>query len=262
MDIFKKYNSLKNYLIIYKGIFKVFSTSTDAMKFIKILNSNETNSELISFGLKETKGNPLFLRPNTTDAKVLRDTFIWKYHVPPFPLEENSTILDLGANVGYTMVHFAYLYNKSKIIGVELDKSNCILAQKNLEPIKNQCTIINAGIWSKNGIISYGGDKEWEFKILSDLETTESKGTVETKTIETILNDYNIEKVDFMKIDIEGAEKEIFEHPENWINRIKSIKMEIHPPATFEWCFNILEKHGFQCSKDTIHPSAIVAIKN
>lgn len=263
MGIIKKYNSLKNYFIIYKGILKVFSTSTDAMKFIKILNSNKTNSELISFRLKETKGNPLFVRPNTTDAKVLRDTFIWKYHVPPFHLEENSTILDLGSNVGYTMAHYAYLYDNSKIIGVELDKSNCKLAQKNLEPIKNQCTIINAGIWSSNEIMSYGGDEEWGFKILSNSETSGSIRTVKAKTIDTILDDCNIENVDFMKIDIEGAEKEIFKNPEKWINRIKSIKMEIHPPATYEWCLNILEKYDFQCSKqENLHITAIMATKN
>jgi len=65
-----------------------------------------------------------------------------------------------------------------------------------------------------------------------------------------------------MKIDIEDAEKEIFEHPENWINKIKSIKTEMHSPATFCWCFKILEKHGFQCSKDTICPSTILGIKD
>jgi len=83
-----------------------------------------------------------------------------------------------------------------------------------------------------------------------------------TKTIDTILEDFSIKEVDFLKVDMEGAEKEIFSNPRNWVNKIKSIKMEIHPPATFEWCFSVLEKNGFKCTKDTIHRSANVGIKN
>lgn len=248
MGILKKINSIRTYQ-------KIFETTKDIIKFKNVYNKKKSDDGLVSIRVKETLNHPLYLRPNTSDAQVLWDTFFRKYHVPE-KLEENSVIVDLGSNVGYTMAHYAFLFQNSKIIGVELDKQNYFLAQKNLEPLKDRCQLINAGIWTEDGTINYEGISEWGFKISND-----GNDKAFAITMNSLLKKFNLTKIDFLKVDIEGAEKEIFENPDEWINLVSQIKMEIHPPATIEDMSKKLEKFGFRVSKDDKHPSAINAIR-
>lgn len=251
-----KLNSIFNYL-------RVFPSPAEALKFRTLYkNKLSPNGNLVSLRVKETKNHKLFCRSNTTDAQVLWDTFYRKYHVPPSTLKENAIIVDLGANVGYTMAHFAYLYPNSQIYGVEMDLSNFLLAQKNLSTLTNQCKLIHAAVWYENGTINYTGNQAWGFKIDYEKNSKLVKSNVPAKTLDTIFKEFGLDDIDYIKMDIEGAEKFILENAENWINRIKILKIEIHPPATINGTIEILERYGFNCKKDTYHPSGVIAIKN
>jgi FkbM family methyltransferase len=53
--------------------------------------------------------------------------------------------------------------------------------------------------------------------------------TVQTITIDEIMNEYNLEFIDLLKIDIEGGGKELFDsNYENWLPRTKYIAIELH----------------------------------
>lgn len=248
MGLLNKIKSLKTYL-------EIFESTNDILKFKNVYKNKNAGDDLVSVRVKETLDHPLFIRPSTSDAQVLWDTFYRKYHLPE-KLGIKSIIVDLGSNVGYTMAHFAFLYPESKIIGVELDKENFLLAGKNLESIKNKCELINAGIWSKSGTINYEGTAEWGYKI-SDT----GKDKAVSLTMNDLLKKFNLKKIDFLKVDIEGAENDVFKNPEEWIDKVEQLKMEIHPPATIEGMSEKLTKMGFKVSKDRNHPSAINAIK-
>jgi hypothetical protein len=47
-------------------------------------------------------------------------------------------------------------------------------------------------------------------------------------TVDKIMNDYNLEKIDILKIDIEGAEKEVFSNASSWIEKVDAIIVELH----------------------------------
>ena len=57
--------------------------------------------------------------PSTQDAAVLWSTFHGRYHLPPTDLPQDCVILDLGGNVGYTVLHFAHrhLHDGSQYVG-------------------------------------------------------------------------------------------------------------------------------------------------
>lgn len=251
-----KLDSIFNYLRIFQG-------PKDIVRFRALYkNKLHTDENLISLRLKEVRNHELLCRPNTTDAQVLWDTFYRRYHVPSLPLPKDAVIVDLGANVGYTMAHFAYLYPDSLIYGVEMDYSNFLLAQKNLAMLTNQCKLIHAAVWHENGKINYTGDQAWGFKIDYEKTMNMSEGGTPAKTLDTIFKEFGLDKVDYIKMDIEGAEKFVLENAEKWIDRVKMLKIEIHPPATINESLKILERYGFLVKKDMCHPSAITAIKN
>lgn len=226
--------------------FEVFDGPFEVMKFRKAYKNNLTF--VVNIKTRESR-YPLFCRGNTTDLQVLWDTFYRKHHLPPIKLAENSTIVDLGANVGYTMAHFAYLFPKSSIYGVEMNYENFLFAKKNLEPLSDQCVLIHSAIWHENGFVLYGGDKEWGYSIVRN-DNVDDKKQAPAKTLDVLFEENNIREVDYLKMDIEGAEKSVLEKPEKWIDRVKSMKIEIHPPATYDGCKEILERFSFSCSKD------------
>jgi FkbM family methyltransferase len=186
-----------------------------------------------------------------------------KYHLPPCELPKKANILDLGANSGYTMVSLAALYPDSHVYGVEMDFGNFSLAQKNIAAIGNRCKIMHAAVWYENTEISYEGYAENNFSIFNKLGNFQGKGTgrAPAKTIDKILNEFGLTSVDYLKMDIEGAENEVFKNPSKWIDDIKSMKVEIHKPANIDEIIEILKSYNFRCHKDDSHPACVVAIK-
>ena len=51
---------------------------------------------------------------------------------------------------------------------------------------------------------------------------------VEAYTVDTLIEKFKLGKIDILKIDIEGAEKEVFENTEKWINDVDSLIVELH----------------------------------
>lgn len=244
---------------------RVFSTISDALLFQEIRNCQEL-SEPKAVRVRQAGGNPLLVRPGTTDHQVLWDTFYHKYHLPPVKLRPDCTIVDLGANVGYTVAHFAFLYPQARIIAVEMDSDNIKLAIRNTRFFQPRCVLIHAAVWPTNGQVAYEACGEWGFHVVGE-EADRSSNTkmAPARTLDGILEEYKLETVDYLKMDIEGAEANVLQCSMKWINRVKSMKVEVHPifnpAATIENCSNLLVSSGFNCKKDDLHPRCIVAIR-
>jgi len=54
------------------------------------------------------------------------------------------------------------------------------------------------------------------------------RGFVQAMTLDTLLARMGLEFVDILKIDIEGAEKEVFESSAEWIDKVRVIMAELH----------------------------------
>jgi hypothetical protein len=54
-----------------------------------------------------------------------------------------------------------------------------------------------------------------------------------TITIDKIMNDFKIEEIDILKMDIEGAEKEVFNNSRRWIQKVNAIVVELHERFKF-----------------------------
>lgn len=51
---------------------------------------------------------------------------------------------------------------------------------------------------------------------------------VQTMTVNKIMDDYNLEKINILKIDIEGAEREVFKDSSSQIQKIDALIIEFH----------------------------------
>jgi len=171
----------------------------------------------------------LWIRLNTTDIHVLYTIFVRQdYHMNL--LVEPSVILDVGAYTGYSSIYFAQKYPKAKIIAIEPLPSNFEMLKKNTLEYP-QIIAINKALWLKNTRVNMF-DREtgsWGYTIL-DHKTSSLKKiiNVEAITMNDIIREFDINSIDLLKMDIEGAEKEVFEHSKTWIGKVETLAVELH----------------------------------
>lgn len=185
---------------------------------------------------------PFFLRAGTSDIGIYEQVFFdreYEFLVTHPP----KVILDAGANIGLAAIYFANKYPEAKIIAIEPEESNFELLKENVSPYAN-ITPIQAALWNRNediSLIDPGLDKcgfmtqledTGEESRSSDILIQESRISechqISGMTIDGIMKDFNLSSIDILKIDIEGAEKEVFENTEAWIESVNAIIIELH----------------------------------
>jgi len=196
-----------------------------------------------------TEINRSYTLRNEHDRITATDVFVHKYHVPPEQIQP-KTILDLGCNIGLTVLHYEELYPTSSIIGVELDSQNVELALKN-----TNSTIIHAAIAAQPGTKSYKStEPPYAYKLSEDGDTK-----VRAMTLQELIST-RFGYVDFVKMDIEGTEFDIIT-PTADLCDIGSMLIEVHTQSRMDEIMEILRGHKFRVSKHPTHWSSVWAIR-
>jgi Methyltransferase FkbM domain len=68
--------------------------------------------------------------------------------------------------------------------------------------------------------------------------------------------------VDFVKMDVEGAERELLQDGSGWASRVRAIKVELHGSYTSAACEEDLERLGFQTRVDPRHWACVEGVKS
>ena len=222
--------------------------------------------KIINIRIKKIK-TPFFIRVNNgVDRRVLEYVFEKKYHLPPkeYLLQKKSIILDLGSNIGCTIVDFKKRFPNSKVYGYEMNLENFRIAHLNVKELEG-VYIYNKAIWINNGIAKYNlANSSDAHSIGNDVENNANSVLVECLTIQKVLTDNFIEKVDFLKIDIEGAENKIFKESDlSWLNNVGSLNIEFHNINKTQLLdyLKILENFGFSAYVSPIHWLSILAYR-
>lgn len=182
--------------------------------------------------------NPVAIRTGMSDMQVFHDIFIWGEYSFLKPVAERTTVLDIGANVGYSSAYFAGIYPKCEVVAVELMHSNFEQLSRNTAFLGNRIRTVEAAVWSHNDGVSIADDTFRDGDAWSHhaSEAKDGKSLVPSITMLNLMQQHAMPRVNICKIDIEGAEYELFA-PGNrrWVNKCDVILLEIHEDlATFD----------------------------
>jgi FkbM family methyltransferase len=201
----------------------------------KKLPDSPHGKNVIKISFNENKFPYVYLRLGTSDVIVFNAIFYGKeyeFSVKEYP----KIIVDAGANIGLSTIYFANKYPDAKIIAIEPEENNYKFLVKNTENYANVVRI-KAALWDKIDEIDLvnTGLGNWGFMVSSNNNYNQLKTRIKqnlhltkTITIGKIISDYSIEKIDILKMDIEGAEKEVFSNAAEWIGNVKAIIVELH----------------------------------
>lgn len=200
-----------------------------------------------SISLKADK-HPFYFRLGSTDLLVLEEIFL----KDEYAMVKNGrftcprTIVDLGANVGYSVRFWLQTYPGVRVIAVEPDSDNADLCRKNCEAcgMGEQVKVIQACVRAFNGetFLDTGRDA-WAYAS----RDTPGAGAVQVPalTLDRICEIGEMDGgVDLLKCDIEGGERELFATPGRWLSSTGAIVVEVHPPYTLSHLEHDLSNAG------------------
>ena len=224
-----------------KSIFCIFLS-----KFIKNTKCK------IYIKTKKTGKNKLIIRPFTTDLYLVNNLLLdnGEYDFICSPkyswIKDAKVIVDAGACIGMFSRIISEMNKNALFISIEPEINNYNLLKENTKCIDNNICKL-AGLWNKTCGLSVessiGG--EWGYFVRESSE----KIDVNAIGINDILNEYNLEKIDILKCDIEGAEVEVFnESAKAWLDKVKMCIIEFHDrkiPGSSKKIIDMMLQNGF-----------------
>jgi len=179
---------------------------------------------------------PLSFRGATTDRRAFEQVFISRqYAWGPVLRQAPRVIVDGGANVGYSAAFFARAFPEATIIAVEAAQSNMALLEHNTAALDN-VHVVHAALWNRDEPLELEDATvdTWSFSVREAGDRGErspdgpATSTVEGITLPTLMERFGLDFIDFLKLDIEGAEAVLFESGEQWLDRVGALAVELH----------------------------------
>jgi FkbM family methyltransferase len=179
----------------------------------------------------------LTVRLRSSDVNVFYEIFGnqeygWAFNVAP------RVIVDVGGYTGLSAAYFAVRYPDATIVAIEPDAENFELLKLNTASFPNVYAV-NAAVWRESGTVSLNdpGHGAWGLQVTGQSGPTRSVTSdsahpagefMRAVTIDEIIKEFNLERIDLLKVDVEGSEIEIFATADSWISMVDTICIELH----------------------------------
>ena len=238
-------NTLTN---IIKGLSRRLTGSKPQSKYgiswlqEKILKHQE-DKEVKKIEIGDHKIN--YIRPYEV-LHTYRDIFeneIYKFHAAT----DQPLIIDCGANIGISALYYKSIFPNADIVAYEPDKTNFGLLTRNvLDNDLKGVALHEAAIWIENGEITFAANAA-EGSSIAFTPDQANVITVPSVRLADILDKY--QKIDFLKIDIEGAEDKVISDCSPLLSKVGNLFLEyhgtIHETGKLVIILNILQESGF-----------------
>ena len=185
----------------------------------------------------------VFIRPGTADQIVYEEVFINReYDVEAV---DPHFIIDAGAHIGLSAVYFENRYPDSLIVALEPEDSNFEMLLKNTRRYEN-IKPLKGGLWSRRCYLKIQNPDAatWGYRV----EEAPAGEGIDAFGIDDIMAMFSMDRVDILKMDIEGSEREVLIKSDAWIDRVKILIVELHDryvPGCNEALDDILKDRGF-----------------
>jgi FkbM family methyltransferase len=200
--------------------------------------------------LRLRNGLKVLARARTGDMRTSRNIFIDEaYLPPPLSIPEDAVVIDIGGHIGCFTLFAAQRARRGRIFAYEPEPSNFELLSENVRRnAPDRARAFNLAVDGREG------ERQMHFSVSrsgtgghSFFGPGERTFTVRCTTLPQILAEHRLDRVDFLKLDCEGAEVEILESlSDEQLVRIRQLAMEPHRPAELHACYERLDRLGFE----------------
>lgn len=160
-------------------------------------------------------------------------------------------ILDCGSNIGMSILYYKQEYPAARIVGFEPEPVIFRYLQENMTSnlISDVC-LVQAAIAGREGNLAFHSDGKYASYLVQDPSTPVPLGWTECRVPCMRLRSYLTEPVDFLKLNIEGAEWETIADSEDCLRQVREMVIEYHHlpglPRTLHKILDVLDRQGFE----------------
>jgi FkbM family methyltransferase len=170
--------------------------------------------------------------------------------------DDAPLILDCGANIGYTVLHYLREFPRARIIAFEPDPQFLPILERNLaRNLASHVEVVGAAAWTREGRARWVAEQKDGSRLAGPGAC--AGATAEVATID--LARYLDRHVDLLKIDIEGAEFTVVQHIAPRLDRVQNVLVECHIAgqsafAGLTQVLGTLGRAGFRISVNSFGP--------
>jgi FkbM family methyltransferase len=190
-------------------------------------------------------GSRVLLRSNAVDCKLLAEVFGGVYALPTE--HRPKRIMDLGANIGLSALYFHRQYPEASLACVEPAPKNFGMLSQIVSLNALPATLFDCAIGPEAGSTAlYDTADPSCCTLVAGGERGENQITVQQKTVPELMGLLHWDRIDLLKIDIEGYERFLLRDNATWLARISCIVGEIHDGYDFAQLREDLGRYGFE----------------
>ena len=160
--------------------------------------------------------------------------------VAKYVVKENDTVLDIGGNIGVTTLYFSRHARNGRVLTCEPGSTNFETMVCNVQ--SNSCknvNVVNCAVGSSDGTLKFfesaevgSGSFALSDQSVSAAELYDDRLIqieVKLRSVDSLVREHGLNQVDFIKIDVEGAEKSVIEGAKETLARFKpSVLLEFN----------------------------------
>lgn len=173
------------------------------------------------------KGHDIYLRPGKSDFNVLNQIFVDTQYDSYNYIKNPQVIVDGGANIGLSTIFFKMQFPDSKVFCIEPEIGNFQMLEKNTVQYED-VELIRKGLWGSTTSIFLN---KGAFTVDNYISLRPTESTIEEIScisIPDLMKEHNLNKIDILKLDIEGAEKNILSASTGWLDNVGCLMIETH----------------------------------
>ncbi len=184
--------------------------------------------------------HPLLCRPSTSDFSVFQQIYIEREYQCLDGRSNVDLVIDCGANVGYSSAYFLSRFPGARVVAVEPEEGNYTMLERNLSAYGDRVTTMRCGIWSQTmGLCiseaRYRDGLAWSTQIRACRPGEPAQ--IQAVVVDDILTQSGADRISILKMDIEGAEGEVFaKGPPRWLEKVDALVIELHSDTSFGDC--------------------------
>jgi len=186
----------------------------------------------------------LWLRRRSGDFFILHEIFTCVvYAIPAKWLGRVATVVDLGANVGLTTLFFAPSFPDARYVCVEPNPANAAVLRRNVAWLGPRAEVVEAAVTDQSGQVAFDDNRpSYDGHIAGPGQTGRM---VRCCTLDEIAASCGLDRIDVLKIDIEGAEREVLRGNPACLRDVGVIIIELHGGYSLSDLENDLAPFGF-----------------
>lgn len=140
-------------------------------------------------------------------------------------------VIDCGAHVGLSAVWFASHFPKATVYSIEPNTANFEMLERNTKAFAN-VVAFHGGVWGQSCHLEISnpesGSASFRLREVFDAPGEKRTDLLRAYTVDELAGREQENGLLLVKIDIEGAESELFRNPAEWMSNVPAIVIELH----------------------------------